>query len=278
VEASDWDDPLDTAVLYKDTTGASSGCGHALQWNATKLITLKNCPICQEPVTLICDGSTAIATGDDAHASCITFKYGKQIYRLSVEKSSSSKESKEEASKSTTSSSFWESISSFVWKSHNSNKPNINPTMSTVVTAQHRIAQALGLVGLKVLHKGKVLYPDPQNKSSPYPEDAEEISLRLLDLSEIDWNSNHIHQAKRKASLVVMGTLQGHELASRPPEEETFKKSFPSWQQLVRLPFHIAYWGIHSGWLLIRTFLAPFLPRSLTTSTSSEQEDRPHQE
>jgi hypothetical protein len=235
LQASDWDEPLEIALLYKDVI-AKNGCGHAMQWNPHKLVDCKLCPACQEPVVLICDGSSG-----NPSQPCIAFKYGKQIYRLSVDNKNTPPAPQ----------SLWKSwiIS---WMSPQSNEHN-NP-----VTAQDRIQQALGLVGLKVLHKGKILYPS----SSLEPQ---QISKRLLEVSDADW---HEHP---KASLVVMGTLQGRELKGPPT-----KKTAPwTLKQFLFLPWNIVHWSLHCSWLFFRTFLTPFLPLSLT---SGDDEDHPHQD
>ena len=235
LQASDWDDPLDIAVFYKDVT-MKNGCGHTMHWDPQKLVDCKKCPVCQGPVSFICDGSS------NENPTCVSFKYGKQVYRLSV-------------AKKATPSSQSNLLKSWIvsWMSPPGSQNN-----SVIVTAQDRIQQALGLVGLKVLHKGKVLCP---SSSSP-----QQISTQLLELSDADWEHEH-----PKASLVVMGTLQGQELTGPPT-----KDAVPwTWKQILFLPLNIVHWTVHCSWLFFRTFLNPFLPMSLT---SGDDEDHTHED
>jgi hypothetical protein len=296
LEASDWDDPLEIALLYKSTDAtvaaaddnnttstststSTSTCGHAVRWIPSKLVDLKECPICQAPVQLICDGGVSLTT--TSNIPCITVKYGKQTYRLSL----AAPKKVEPTPKS-----FLESIQLrlqlqlLAW-SANAN-PSARPiststsTSTSSITAQDRMQQALGLVGgaFKILHKGKVLYPPntttTTKASSSSSASPDELSQRLVDISEADWQAPH-----RRASLVLMGTLQGRELPAPPETKNPTRTSWTSsstWQQVAFLPFHMLRWSLHGTWVFVWSFLAPFLPRSLTTTTMTD-EDRPHQ-
>ena len=260
MQATDWDDPLEVAFLYKDTT-IESGCGHAMEWNAPKVLDCNKCPVCQQPVALICDGGS---TGHQhGPLSIAFFKYGKRMYRLSVARSTrkkaslSTKTTPADKNSSRSNSSLWESVRDAWSMIQNSTRDDTGP-----ITAQDRIQYALGLVGLKILHKGKVLYPSKSTTEDLQSQNIE-LSKQLMEISNQDWQ-------KSKPSLVVMGTLQGQELKGPPP-----KKSEPwTWQQIIYFPWNIVRFTWHCSWLFLRTFLHPFFPQH----TITDDEGRPHQD
>ncbi len=80
--ASDWDDPSDVAVVYRDTD-ADGGCGHALRWRAGPLVDLRRCPMCQERVGMICDGLVASSGGGPTN-KIVRFRFGPHVFQLST--------------------------------------------------------------------------------------------------------------------------------------------------------------------------------------------------
>jgi len=245
LEASDWDDPLQVAIVYKSFR--SKECGHAVQWMPHRLVDSKACPVCQEPVSYICNGGPP-----SVEDPFVCFKFGKQIYRLSLKKPQTTRSSQ---------STDWLSTFLAKWLATTAS-PEATP-----VLAQDRIRWALNLGdGFKILQKGKVLYPSTNSINSTSPR---EISRHLVELSYKDEQSS-------APSLVVMGTLLGRELPARPPDPTTSW----TWKQLFYLPFAILYWSIHSTWAFTKAFLAPFLPQSMLGDTETrrrpERDDRPH--
>jgi len=131
------------------------------------------CPVCHAPIISVCDGIFASETLREK-ACVVCFRYGKQNYFLSVPSSSSG-------------ASAWS-------------------IFKKASTAQDRIAYVLGMStkngGLKILHRGMVLYPNTKRSAS-------EISNQLIDLSKSSCKG-------AKPSLVVMGTRSGKEVTSAP--------------------------------------------------------------
>lgn len=197
---------LEVAVLYKSTVPNSTQqeCGHRctlmslvdylnepinMSTNriAPTITTAQHhtttasriCPVCGEaPIVSVYDGMAAKSLVGETSLPIVAFRYGKQMYRLTVPFND-------------TNTSSWRNR--IVSGGSSSSSP---------CTAQDRIAQVLGMRlsnNLKILHKGKVLYPDP--KSS-----LKDVSEHLLDISKSDGLK------KVKPSLVVMGTQIGKEL------------------------------------------------------------------
>ena len=161
----------------------------------------KLCPVCQSSsASFICDfiSSTAISRRASENAQQIThglvgsgsvddtgriisFRYGTIVYFLWVKNSTQS------SSSSSSSSSY----TSFFRTRVRGN-------------ALDRIANVLDLDvrnGLKVIHKGKIMYPHQgKNSISCKDESSDEISEQLFDISASD-----IIHCRKKPSLVVMG-------------------------------------------------------------------------
>ncbi len=196
--ASATDKPLDVGIVLDGLS--SSNCGHRFKLeklsqyltldcyssihNAIdhKQSTLKTgvgstCPICHAPIVLVEDG--VANTNNNSNDSILFFKYGKHYYRLSLD---------------STRGWWWRS-----WLYYGSN--NSNSSSNNSILAQRRISNVLHVKSLRILSKGKVVYPDATKSE-------QELSRMLLSLSQIalDKKSNH------KPSLVVMGTRIGHEL------------------------------------------------------------------
>lgn len=279
--ASDWDDPLTVAVVYKDTN-TKNGCGHVLQWKADRLVDLRTCPICKEPVGMICDG--LVAFNDDPTNNVVRFKFGTHVFQLSTgaEPVPSVGSSQITVTKSSQSSSWWGSINSRTDTSRTGYR----------VLAQERIARSLDLVGLKVLYKGKVLYPIATSKLSKesisvreIPDD-EAISQQLLEISHKDWHSGAttssctttVHKSGRnssnkKISLVVMGTLKARQLDEPQtivPQSVLFVQRL---QQTFFFPLNLMSWLFQLGWLFFRSFFVPFWPASAPTTNESTDGD-----
>jgi hypothetical protein len=82
------------------------------------------------------------------------------------------------------------------------------PASEPATTAQGRIVKVLGLTSLKVLSRGKVVYPHKTMTE-------EQVSQLLLQISRSDRSaagSGASHAPANKVSLLVMGTVSGHEL------------------------------------------------------------------
>jgi hypothetical protein len=151
----------------------------------------KLCPVCQSSSAyFICDfmSSTAISRRASENALQIThsvddegrilsFRYGTIVYFLWVENST-------------------QSVSSSSYTSFFRTRVRGN--------ALDRIANVLDMDvrnGLKVIHKGKIIYPHQgKNSISSKDESSDEISEQLLDISDSD-----IIHCRKKPSLVVMG-------------------------------------------------------------------------
>lgn len=247
LEASDWDNPLHVAILYKDHRRVE--CGHAVQWNAQRLVDSKHCPVCQGSISFICDGGgrdVGPRTAEDPH---VCFKFGKQTYSLSL---------KNEPSSSSYSTDW---LSSFLnkWSIRSASTTTNSSSTSGVVLAQDRIQTALKLAdGFKILHKGKVLYPSTPSTATAPPgshKSPREVSDLLVELSA---SAQQQQQSSSSPSfLVVMGTLHGRELPARPVEKKAYSQQW-TWQQLLQLPLAIVYWTIHSTWVFAKAFLSPF--------------------
>lgn len=189
-------DPLDIAVVYNTAVpfvaGVNPGCGHRcsllplvryLQGDddqdspaggkkkaRARPPPVHLCPSCgKSPIISLCDevsasillgGGGGVGETDSAlpRKDVVGFRYGKHNFRLAVGGTEAN------------------------------------------AYAQDRIANVLGLRvegDLKILHNGKVIYPN--SKASP-----EEISIHILGISRDDICK------KKKPSLVVMGARAGH--------------------------------------------------------------------
>lgn len=233
--ASDYDDPLETAILYKQVQDNPEGCGHAVKWNLAMKHLLEQrestCPICTQPIAMIVDGGVA----SSPLTAVTTFKYGKQVFRLSCDNSAQPK-----------------SIPTMAWM--------IKFLMGTnhSVTAQERMAQAMGMnvdKGFKILHKGKVLFPGTNGKSSSSQRSSQQLSNRILEISRAEW------AAHKKSALVVMGTRVGYEL-KLPPKPGLF-------QTILFLPIRITQLTIGICWNFVASFVRPLIG-------SSDDERREH--
>lgn len=167
------DNPLVIGTVFDSLLSDNNKCGHRLLLSPlTQYLDGSHpskrgstCPVCEAPIILVTDALSAAADVNDCdnndNNNKVFFKYGKQYFRLTVVSDARS------------------------WF--------FNPKMF----AQQRIANVFHMEGLKILCKGKVVYPD-------LTRTEEQISQRLLEISAAD--------KSKKASLVVMGTRVGQGL------------------------------------------------------------------
>jgi len=268
------------AVLYKNIE-ISDGCGHTTFWKADKLIDLQYCQICLEPVSMICDGLVRHNDSDDDDDNqVIRFKFGKQIYQLST----AMKEERQKDSRR-----WWY----LYWPSFSIerriNYTSTNNKRSTTILAQNRIANALNLANLKILHKGKIIYKKNSNDGTEEEPTREVIiSRRILEISNESWNNN---MTKKKVSLVVMGTLKERQLKGRTKNDSNSDNVSCILQRLQRFflfPVNILRYSLQVTWLLCRSFLEPFLPSYMLVrddrsddggeNDRSTGQTRPHQD
>jgi hypothetical protein len=197
--------PLDVGVVFDglaDNNNSNNKCGHRLalspltQYLDGTHATRRGstCPVCQTPVVLVADGAS-LNTTTTSNNKVVFFKYGKQYFRLTVAPNARS----------------W---FFFTQKS----------------LAQERIANVFQMKGLKIICKGKVIFPDPTRTN-------EAISQRLIELS-----------TTAKASLVVMGTRVGRELQDH---------RVGLFSYLFHTAFHIVYGSL--SWMYQLVF-RPTLP------------------
>mmetsp|Transcript_27457 Transcript_27457/g.38646 ORF Transcript_27457/g.38646 Transcript_27457/m.38646 type:complete len:259 (+) Transcript_27457:159-935(+) len=175
--------PLDVGVVFE--SASCDSCAHRFRLDALvryldgtldRTSPHHECPKCQTRISWVCDEVVAKQReiAQDSSASVVLFKYNKQTFCLAVE----NKDTR-----------WWQ--------------------RSATCTAQERMAEVLGMnvkSGMKILCKGKVLYPNLKISTS-------DLSIRLIDLSLNDLKN-------KKPSLVVMGTRAGEEL--RPQSQGIF--------------------------------------------------------
>jgi hypothetical protein len=171
-------DPFQTAILYNSfPLQKDFQCGHAVPLGRmVQRLQQKgaaSCPHCAAPVAYIVDSCSK-----DGNYARVTFKYGKQAYRLSVHDPPP----------------IWlRLVSTLLYRQQ--------------PTAQVRIAQVLGLDGsngMKILYKGKIIYPSKNC-------DEYKMSQLLLDASN---DSNDDSPKAPQHLLLVMGTPQVQQASS----------------------------------------------------------------
>lgn len=175
--------------------GHSCTLSHLISYLHDTVGSNKSCPACQSsPASVVCDANSSkyllrqragsqcnekneAGTPDSDGGRIISFRYGPTSYFLWVHSTPPSP------------------TSSYYSKLFSSAKGN----------ALDRIGSVLGMdvkTGLKLIHKGKVIFPETSGKKESYSTD-EIISEQLLDITSTDL----IHKRK-KPSLVVMGLRQ----------------------------------------------------------------------
>jgi hypothetical protein len=299
--ASDFDDPLEVALVYNKVedrrcSSEEGKCGHALRWDplirSLESRERSNCPICNEPIALVCDGLVASSSSGGAaiqqedkpkkKPAIVTFKYGKQVYRLSIPPVTTTQPNSD-ASTTTATSQIglllrWTMQFLLPFAQPRDNQNNNNPA-----TVQHRIAQAFGMNlehGLKILNKGKILYPlqpTPATKGADCSTTTlTDLSDCLVKISESDWELSS--SIIKKPSLVVMGTRSGKEEFGRNPTTSSSDLTSIARNLVgtfVVLPFRILHFSISFVLQFVGSIVQPLLPTS-TTTTSTQQ--RPHQD
>lgn len=268
--------PLDIAVLYTGTD-TSRGCSHTIPWDADTLIAIQQCPICMEPVGMVCDGLVASVEkekrdNDNKVSRIVRFKFGKKIYQLSTTGMKPEQlEILQDQSTTGWLGSFWGKRKS----------ASTNDKSTTTILAQSRIAQALNLASMKILHKGKVLYPSLHSE----PMQEATISRELLKISDEHWNGCKDNN-KKKVTLIVMGTSKKGQL--KEPSKDDRKSSSNSilqgLQRSIWFPVRILCWSVQLSCYLVTSFFAPFLPSYLLGGDGDGSSDRnteymrPHQD
>mmetsp|Transcript_7831 Transcript_7831/g.17488 ORF Transcript_7831/g.17488 Transcript_7831/m.17488 type:complete len:310 (+) Transcript_7831:265-1194(+) len=269
--------PFDIAILYTfaDTSG---GCSHEIPWDANTLIGLQQCPICMTPVGMVCDGLVASVEkesrdNDNKVGRIVRFKFGKKLYQLST---TGMKPQQQVSLQNSYTIAGW--LGSFWGKTQNA---STNDKCTTTMLAQSRIAQALNLASLKILHKGKILYPP--HHSEPIQEAA--ISRALLKISDEHWN-NCKDNKKKKVALIVMGTSKEGQLKESSKDNRKFSNSsvLQGFQPSIWFPVRILCWSVQLSWHLVTSFFAPFLPSYMLGGEGNASGDRntrhtqPHQD
>mmetsp|Transcript_16057 Transcript_16057/g.44403 ORF Transcript_16057/g.44403 Transcript_16057/m.44403 type:complete len:295 (+) Transcript_16057:219-1103(+) len=254
-DSSVYSNPLGVAILYEDAS-SSTGCSHSIPWDAEKLIGLQHCPICTKLVGMVCDGSVPFVETqclDDGNKQCqiIRFKFGKKIYQLST---TAIKPERPESKQRHFLTGWMRS-----YCGEHQSRITDDKCMTTVL-AQSRIAQALNLASLKILHKGKVLYPI--HSSEPIQEAA--ISQMLLKISDENWNVSN-GSKKKKIALVVMGTSKECQLKEPSnddglPRRASFLRGV---QRSIWFPISVFRWSVQLSWHFFTSFFAPLLPSFL---------------
>jgi hypothetical protein len=200
---------LSKLMNYMGQSASVSGSGSAA---TTSLL----CPVCQAPIVWVVDGIAVATRTNDSHtdtspeAQMICFKYGKQFYRLSHDTR------------------FW---------------------FRTGRLSQSRIATVLNIhrKSLKIISKGKVIYPD-------HTKSEQELSQTILTISALD---------KSKPSLVVMGTRVGSEL--RNLHQYPYVVGVLTW--MVSVVYGVCYQSLQ--WMY-RAIMRPALPPSRPPSSNHQ--------
>ncbi len=276
---------IEVAYLYT-TTDAQVGWSSSLSWKAVDLIDLKHCPVSGDSVAMICDGVAMSSTQNDnekdsTSSTIVRFKYGKKTFQLSTAARTGSLTSKPNKGKSSTYSLFgsWFGMTNSSNPSSDSSSSSSSSTTTPkeILFAQDRIADALDLVSLKILHKGSLLLDSQAMDLSD--DEKESLSRELLKISDQDWSHGN---RKKKATLVVMGTRRDDRLEELPNDNAN-ESGLQILKRSIVIPINLLYWPCKMAWYFVFSFLEPFLPpqRMLGTSDNRRGGDsgfRPHQD
>jgi len=197
---------LGTACVYSASPSKDQKCGHScsLVHLTSHLETSNLCPVClNDEIRFICDGvsnahllAVVKSTGEsnpvgqcssfnESH-DFICFKYGKHAYYLALKKNDR------------------ENVITRIF--------SIFRKTDVTSLAQERIADVFSLnprTGLKILYKGRVIYPDKFCSSC-------DISQKIITISKAD-----LHDViRKKPTLVVMGTRIGMEIKNELSSEK----------------------------------------------------------
>jgi hypothetical protein len=116
----------------------------------------------------------------------------------------------------------------------------VRDAATTTQTAQGRIAHVVGLTSMKILCRGKVVYPSKTMSE-------EQVSQFLLQISSSDHSSTassnpDSHHPTHKVSLLVMGTVSGHELVSAASPVPSHRNASDTDQQGFDVKSSVAWW------------------------------------
>jgi hypothetical protein len=211
------DDLLDTAILYRSLTQQDPClCRVSLrqlvnEWHGGSYNAgVGHCPVCDMPVQLVEDAAKKEPK--------VVFKYGKQMYRLSV-------------SSRIIKCSWWK-----VWTSDAKQNKSF---------AQERIADALGMSldeGIKILYKGKRIFPQA-NKSN------KDISQELITISEETGLNS-------KSALLVMGTLKSRSLSEAGSHNSWWTRILFIARHVLLRTGAFAMWTVQSGVVILKTLMS----------------------
>lgn len=230
------------------------------------------CPKCGEPIAYVQDGM--VGKKEQLHPRksdrTVLFKYGRLVYELTVPRPGSEEEEKEETiatPKSTGSGSPGGDNDDGGNRGDSSSHGGLlawlglggwSPTVSAASaagastlslssppavelppwsTAQGRVSRALGLNSMKILCKGKVIFPAPSSsKDGPEADpDAATASAKQKAQEALSEKIMNLSKASGgKVVLLVMGTLKGQELkelkaGSHPSAREQSTSTASSW-------------------------------------------------
>jgi len=143
-----------------------------------------------------------------------------------------------------------------------------NHRSESQTTAQGRIAQVLGMNDIKILSKGKVIYPPTTTSNSKDDNDEVSTSQKLLQVSSAMSSS-------KKVSLLVMGTAIGHEL--QEPDKKHEPSSNSSWFSMVMGLGHRVFWSsIHWVQYILEQIHANLVQPLLLTHRSNNNSRGTH--
>ena len=230
-----------------------------------------------ESVGMVCDGVVAVAlskgiANKESTEECevIRFKYGKKTYQLSLVPTRSNEGKTDKRPTSSAYGYGW--IGMWFGMGTSRVSPSPDPIHGL---AQNRIATALELATLKILHKGSVLY----NSESSFLNNEEQqstISKTILKISKDDWENSL--GSKKKATLIVMGTHSANTL--KEPTKSNEGAGSGILQTLLGIPFRLVYWPCKLAFHFVLSFLGPFLPSNMLPGASNGDttDSRPHQD
>eukprot|EP00980_Cylindrotheca_fusiformis_P022081 scaffold8973_cov78-Cylindrotheca_fusiformis.AAC.2 len=238
---------LHDSLSTQNNDNNNNGCGHAFRWNASEILALHECPTCHKPVKMI----SSFKTSERSTKRLLCFKYGKVVFRL--EYSRDTPLPPPQPSAAATGRKDWRQwMFAFLPSTIKSSNQNIARTVPSY------LAHVLGLEleHMKILHKGKVLYPSSSSSTQ------EEEETTFWEISQHDEE----HAASRgsyKPSLVILGTTKKDRLSESRQRQQQQSKPFV--RGILLLPFQIIYYSLYGSWWLLRSFVEPFVPTNWLT-------------
>lgn len=214
------------------------------------------CPRCQSPIVYVQDGLVSKKEQDT-----VVFKYGKQVYEVTVGQGDGMNGSVSSVNNTNERPwwMWWIPFGDVVFANHRS---------ESQTTAQGRIAQVLGMNDIKILSKGKVIYPPTTTSNSKDDNDEVSTSQKLLQVSSAMSSS-------KKVSLLVMGTAIGHEL--QEPDKKHEPSSNSSWFSMVMGLGHRVFWSsIHWVQYILEQIHANLVQPLLLTHRSNNNSRGTH--